>query len=117
MAKPVLPVTPRPKVSRSKESRVNPHGRKRRSRRSKENTDVLISAVISSDLLTNLHQTLQKAEYLAVQEGKQSHAVNFAQLRKVLCMDARSMDDASAVGIREGEIEKTFDSKRESKAA
>ena len=59
-------------------------------------SDVLISAVISPYLLTHLHQTLQKSEFHAKKEGRLSHAANLAKLRKVLCLDARSMEDASA---------------------
>ena len=61
-----------------------------------ENSDVLVSAVISPYLLTHLHQILQRSEYYAQQDGRLSHAANFAKLRKVLCLDARSMADASA---------------------
>ena len=32
-----------------------------------------------------------------------SLSTNFAQLRKVLCMDARSMKDASALGLKESD--------------
>ena len=61
-----------------------------------ENSDVLVSAVISPYLLTHLHQILQRSEFYAQKEGRISHAANFAKLRKVLCLDARSMADASA---------------------
>ena len=61
-----------------------------------ENSDVLVSAVISPYLLTRLHQILQQSEYYAKKDGRISHAANFAKLRKVLCLDARSMADASA---------------------
>ena len=77
----------------------------RRSRRAAENSDVLVSAVISSYLLTHLHHVLQRAEYGAVQEGRVSQAANYAQLRKVLCMDARSMEDASASGLKEADLD------------
>ena len=77
----------------------------RRSRRATENSDVLVSAVISSYLLTHLHHVLQRAEYGAVQEGRVSQAANYAQLRKVLCMDARSMEDASASGLKEADLD------------
>ena len=77
----------------------------RRSRRAAENSDVLVSAVISSYLLTHLHHVLQRAEYGAVQEGRMSQAANYAQLRKVLCMDARSMEDASASGLKEADLD------------
>ena len=74
---------------------------RRRPQRTPENSDVLVSAVISTYLLTHLHYVLQQAEYGAAQEGSSSPAANYAQLRKVLCMDARSMEDASALGQRE----------------
>ena len=61
-----------------------------------KSSDVLISAVISPYLLTHLHQILQQSELSSKQEGRLSHAANFAKLRKVLCLDARSMEDASA---------------------
>ena len=66
-------------------------------RRMAEQSDVLVSAVISTYLLTHLHHVLQKAEYGANQEGRSAMACNYAQLRKVLCLDARTMEDASAV--------------------
>ena len=74
-------------------------------RRSAENSDVLVSAVISTYLLTHLHHVLQRAEYGASQEGRSTQAANYAQLRKVLCMDARSMEDASALGQLDDGIE------------
>lgn len=77
----------------------------RRTRRATENSDVLVSAVISTYLLTHLHHVLQRAEYSAVQEGRPSQAANYAQLRKVLCMDARSMEDASAAGLKEADLD------------
>jgi len=64
-----------------------------------EASDVLVSAVISTYLLTHLHHVLQRAEYGAQQEGRQALAANYAQLRKVLCLDARTMEDASASGL------------------
>jgi hypothetical protein len=73
------------------------------SQRGAEQSDVLVSAVISTYLLTHLHHVLQRAEYAAVQEGRQHLAANYAQLRKVLCLDARTMEDASASGHREVE--------------
>jgi hypothetical protein len=66
---------------------------------------VLVSAVISTYLLTHLHHVLQRAEYGATQEGRSSQASNYAQLRKVLCMDARSMEDASALGQLDDEVD------------
>ena len=64
-----------------------------------KSSDVLVSAVISPYLLTHLHQILQKSEFNAKKDGRLSHAANFAKLRKVLCLDARSMEDASAQEI------------------
>ncbi len=68
-------------------------------------SDVLVSAVISPYLLTHLHQTLQKSEFNAKKDGRLSHAANYAKLRKVLCLDARSMEDASAKEIIDTENE------------
>ena len=90
---------------------------RRKSFRPKENSDVLVSAVISSYLLTHLHHVLQSAEYYSLKEGRTSQASNFAQLRKVLCMDARSMKDASASGMKEGVIENWQDENFGSKVA
>jgi hypothetical protein len=70
-------------------------------RRTAEASDVLVSAVISTYLLTHLHHVLQRAEYGAQQEGRQALAANYAQLRKVLCLDARTMEDASACGTED----------------
>ncbi|WP_259702767.1 MULTISPECIES: hypothetical protein [Synechococcales] len=84
----------------------NPSGRKARAsstQRSADQSDVLVSAVISTYLLTHLHHVLQRAEFAAVQEGRQPLAANYAQLRKVLCLDARTMEDASACGQIEAE--------------
>ena len=72
-------------------------------RRSSETSDVLVSAVISTYLLTHLHHVLQRAEFNADQDGRSSLASHYAQLRKVLCMDARSMEDASACGLKESD--------------
>ncbi len=69
-----------------------------RKRSTAERSDVLVSAVISTYLLTHLHHVLQRAEYGAQQDGNRALAGNYAQLRKVLCLDARSMEDASASG-------------------
>jgi hypothetical protein len=85
--------------------RTRRSGGARRNRRATENSDVLVSAVISTYLLTHLHHVLQRAEYGAVQEGRPSQAANYAQLRKVLCMDARSMEDASAAGLKEADLD------------
>ena len=98
MSKPVTP-------SRRSSTRSNGTRRSRVPRRRAENSDVLVSAVISTYLLTHLHHVLQRAEYSAVQEGRHSQAANYAQLRKVLCMDARSMEDASALGQGDENLE------------
>ncbi len=74
----------------------------------KKSSDVLVSAVISPYLLTHLHQILQKSEFHAKQDGRLSHAANFAKLRKVLCLDARSMEDASAQEIKDSESDLFF---------
>lgn len=93
---PELPKTPpRRRASRARTTR----------RRSQDNGDVLVSAVISTYLLTHLHHVLQRAEFGAVEDGRDSQAANYAQLRKVLCMDARSMEDASAAGLRETDLD------------
>lgn len=100
--------TPRAQRTESRRtSRPKPSGGSRRAttRRSDENSDVLVSAVISTYLLTHLHHVLQRAEYGAAQEGRGAQAANYAQLRKVLCMDARSMEDASALGHRDEPID------------
>ncbi len=77
----------------------------------KQSSDVLVSAVISPYLLTHLHQILQKSELHAKQDGRLSHAANFAKLRKVLCLDARSMEDASAKEMKESESDLFFNTK------
>nr|WP_115093072.1 hypothetical protein [Synechococcus sp. UW106] len=92
-------------TSRSRRSAAGSRSQSRRPRRSAENSDVLVSAVISTYLLTHLHHVLQRAEYGASQEGRNTQAANYAQLRKVLCMDARSMEDASALGQHDDGIE------------
>ncbi len=118
MAKPVLPKSPRPTGACTVQNKVSSKVKTSRKRRStRQNSDVLISAVISSYLLTHLHHVLQRAEYGAVQEGRNAQAANFAQLRKVLCMDARSMEDASALGLKEGDFDKFHDSNFGSKVA
>ena len=89
-----------------KSNRQNNDGRKtRRTSRTPENSEVQVSAVISTYLLTHLHHVLQRAEYGAVQDGRRSQAANYAQLRKVLCMEARSMEDASASGLKATELD------------
>ena len=119
MTNPSLSTSTRAKRSRkiNLEKGVVSNGLRKHPRNSHENSDVLISAVISPYLLTHLHHVLQRAEFGAVQEGRISQAANFAQLRKVLCMDARSMKDASATGLQDGELEKFQDSSIESKVA
>jgi len=77
----------------------------------KQSSDVLVSAVISPYLLTHLHQILQKSEFNAKKDGRLSHAANFAKLRKVLCLDARSMEDASAKEMQDSESELFFNTK------
>ena len=74
-----------------------------RKRLTAEPSDVLVSAVISTYLLTHLHHVLQRAEYGAQQEGRDALAANYAELRKVLCLDARTMEDASACGTPESD--------------
>ena len=117
MSKPVLPKASFAKQSAQKTYASDSVSRRKRNIRNSENSDVLISAVISSYLLTHLHHVLQRAEYGATKEGRVSQASNFAQLRKVLCMDARSMEDASALGMLESKSEKLCDSNFDSKVA
>ena len=90
-----------PESTTTTQRRSRRNGGRRRPQRTPQNSDVLVSAVISTYLLTHLHHVLQRAEYGASQEGRNSQAANYAQLRKVLCMDARSMEDASALGLRD----------------
>ena len=82
-----------------------------------KSSDVLVSAVISPYLLTHLHQILQKSEFNAKKDGRLSHAANFAKLRKVLCLDARSMEDASAKEILDKESEVYINKKNAHNAA
>jgi len=110
MSKPSLPQTSKPLSPNAVVDKGVIKRPRRKSRRDSTNGDVVISAVVSSYLLTHLHHVLQRAEYGASKEGRSSHAANFAQLRKVLCMDARSMKDASALGLKESD----FDSCNES---
>ena len=117
MSKPTLPNASFSRKSIQEEKRVNGASRKQNNSQGSEKSDVLISAVISSYLLTHLHHVLQRAEYGATKEGRVSQASNFAQLRKVLCMDARSMEDASATGMKEGHSDKFYESKIERKVA
>tara|TARA_Y100001968_G_C19359054_1_gene718753 strand:- start:832 stop:1197 length:366 start_codon:yes stop_codon:yes gene_type:complete len=106
-----LPSVPNRKSSKSPIDKKARLGKNRKISRGKDPSDVLVSAVISSYLLTHLHHVLQRAEFGAVKDGKILQAENFAQLRKVLCMDARSMQDASARGSREGSSQKFNNSK------
>lgn len=73
------------------------------SRLKSEQSEVLVSAVISTYLLTHLHHVLQRAEYGALQEGHDGLAANYAQLRKLLCLDARTMEETSASGLSNDE--------------
>tara|TARA_B100000925_G_scaffold24753_2_gene16803 strand:+ start:202 stop:534 length:333 start_codon:yes stop_codon:yes gene_type:complete len=84
---------------------VNQRKKRLMNMNSEKSSDVLVSAVISPYLLTHLHQILQKSEFNAKKDGRISHAANFAKLRKVLCLDARSMQDASAQEIIDTEID------------
>ena len=110
MSKPSLPQTTQKLASSVVVDKGAAKRLRRKSRSNGTNGDVLISAVVSSYLLTHLHHVLQRAEYGANKEGRSSHAANFAQLRKVLCMDARSMKDASALGLKESDLEKCNES-------
>ena len=99
---PATPVAPRTGRSRSTGSTAAAAATASKQRRSAADaSDVLVSAVISTYLLTHLHHVLQRAEYGAQQEGRQALASNYAQLRKVLCLDARTMEDASASGMED----------------
>ena len=110
MSKPSLPQTSKPLSSSVVVEQGAIKRPRKTSRRNSKNGDVLISAVVSSYLLTHLHHVLQRAEYGASKEGRSSQAANFAQLRKVLCMDARSMKDASALGLKESDLDKCNES-------
>ena len=105
MSKPSLPQTSKALSANVVADKGTVKRQRRKSCRNAKNGDVLISAVVSSYLLTHLHHVLQRAEYGASREGRSSHAANFAQLRKVLCMDARSMKDASALGLKETDVD------------
>ena len=102
---PPQPPSPTKTVARKSTRQNNDRRKTRRPSRTPENSEVLVSAVISTYLLTHLHHVLQRAEYGAVQDGRRSQAANYAQLRKVLCMDARSMEDASASGLKATELD------------
>ena len=105
MSKPSLPQASKAFSANVAAEKGTVKRQRRKSRSNGKNGDVLISAVVSSYLLTHLHHVLQRAEYGASKEGRSSHAANFAQLRKVLCMDARSMKDASALGLKESDLD------------
>ena len=104
VSSPQLP-SPTKTVARKSTRQNNDRRKTRRPSRTPENSEVQVSAVISTYLLTHLHHVLQRAEYGAVQDGRRSQAANYAQLRKVLCMDARSMEDASASGLKATELD------------
>ena len=105
MSKPTLPQASKSLSANFVADQRTVKRQRRKNRSNGKNGDVLISAVVSSYLLTHLHHVLQRAEYGASKEGRSSHAANFAQLRKVLCMDARSMKDASALGLKESDLD------------
>ena len=104
VSSPQLPISSK-QAPRQNKRQSNDSRKTRRPSRTPENSEVLVSAVISTYLLTHLHHVLQRAEYGAVQDGRRSQAANYAQLRKVLCMDARSMEDASASGLKATELD------------
>ena len=104
ISSPQLPSRSKPGARKSNPQSNVPR-KSRRPSRTPENSEVLVSGVISTYLLTHLHHVLQRAEYSAVQDGRRSQAANYAQLRKVLCMDARSMEDASASGLKATELD------------
>ena len=104
VSSPQLPSRSKP-FARKSNRQGNDSRKNRRPSRTPENSEVLVSAVISTYLLTHLHHVLQRAEYGAVQDGRRSQAANYAQLRKVLCMEARSMENASASGLKATEID------------
>lgn len=78
-----------PKPRRTKERQASPGTP---STRGAGSSDVEVSAVISTYLLTHLHHVLQRAEFNALQEGRQPLAANYAQLRQLLCLEARSLE-------------------------
>jgi len=101
----------RPIIDKKKKRLVNSNSHEN------ENSDVLVSAVISPYLLTHLHHILQQSEYYAQKDGRKSHAANFAKLRKVLCLDARSMADASAKEIKDTDNDLSFNKYNEQNVA
>ena len=104
VSSPQLPISSK-QAPRQNKRQSNDRRKTRRPSRTPENSEVLVSAVISTYLLTHLHHVLQRAEYGAVQDGRRSQAANYAQLRKVLCMDARSREDASASGLKDTDLD------------
>ena len=65
MSKPSLPQTSNPLSANVVADKVPVKRQRRKSRSNGKNGDVLISAVVSSYLLTHLHHVLQRAEYWA----------------------------------------------------
>lgn len=90
-------------ASAAKAKATRPASKTSQRRSAAESRDVLVSAVISPYLLTHLHHVLQRAEFTAQQEGRTALAANYAELRRVLCLDARSLEDAFAAGTPEGD--------------
>jgi hypothetical protein len=84
-----------PKPRRTKERQTSPGTP---SARSNSSSEVEVSAVISTYLLTHLHHVLQRAEFNALQEGRQPLAANYAQLRQLLCLEARSLESPHGEG-------------------
>ena len=102
VVEPQLPATAAaPRTGRSRGAGTAAAAASQHRRSAADASDVLVSAVISTYLLTHLHHVLQRAEYGAQQEGRQALAANYAQLRKVLCLDARTMEDASSSGMED----------------
>ncbi len=117
MSKPVLPSPFKTQANKTTPRRTNSHTHRRSLRRSTKKSDVLVSAVLSTYLLTHLHHVLQKAEFGAEKQGRKAQAKNFAQLRKVLCMDARSMKDASAIGLEDSDFDQLINPQNKPDAA
>ncbi|MBC1261833.1 hypothetical protein FQK07_11280 [Synechococcus sp. BSF8S] len=84
-----------PKPRRTKERQTSP---RQAPTRGASSSEVQVSAVISTYLLTHLHHVLQRAEFTALQEGRQPLAANYAQLRQQLCLEARSLERAPSGG-------------------
>jgi len=117
MTKQIQPTSLGLETTKTNEHKLNSSRSRRKGRKLPESSDVLVSAVISSYLLTHLHHLLQRAEFGAAKEGRKYHAKNFAELRKVLCLDARSMADASAKGLRDGDTDQLINPQIRSDAA